>query len=102
MAELINVFDYEQAAQTTLPEATFAYYAGGAADEITYRENRTVFNRIKLRPRVLTNVSHRTLATTILGHATAMPVIIAPTSLAQLAHPAGEVAIAHAAKNAGI
>src|SRR6266545_3646176 len=102
MAELINAFDYEQAAQAKIPEAFFGYYAGGAADEITLRENRAVFNRLKLRPRVLTNVSHRALETLILGHATAMPMIIAPTAMAQLAHPEGEVAIAHAAKNAGI
>ena len=102
MAEFINTFDYEQAAQTKIPEAFFGYYAGGAADEITLRENRTVFNRLKLRPRVLTNVSHRALETTILGHTTSMPMLIAPTAMAQLAHPAGEVAIAHAAKNAGI
>jgi 4-hydroxymandelate oxidase len=102
MTEFINTFDYEQAAQAKIPESFFGYYAGGAADEITLRENRTVFNRIKLRPRVLTNVNHRTLATTILGHATAMPMIIAPTAMAQLAHPEGEVAIAQAAKNAGI
>ncbi len=102
MTEFINTFDYEQAAQAKIPEAFFGYYAGGAADEITLRENRTAFNRIKLRPRVLTNVNHRTLATTILGHATAMPMIIAPTAMAQLAHPEGEVAIAQAAKNAGI
>ena len=102
MAELINTFDYEQAAQAKMPAAFFGYYAGGAADEITLRENRTVFNRSKLRPRVLTNVSHRALETTILGHATAMPLIIAPMAMAQLAHPEGEVAIAHAAKHAGI
>jgi 4-hydroxymandelate oxidase len=102
MAELINTFDYEQAAQTEIPASFFGYYASGAADEITLWENRTVFNRIKLRPRVLTNVSQRALDTTILGHATAMPMIIAPTAMAQLAHPEGEVAIAQAAKNAVI
>ncbi|HSF29398.1 MAG TPA: alpha-hydroxy-acid oxidizing protein [Candidatus Tectomicrobia bacterium] len=102
MAELINTLDYEQAAQTEIPESFFGYYAGGAADEITLREHRTVFNRIKLRPRVLTNVSQRALDTTILGQATAMPIIITPTAMAKLAHPEGEVAIAQAAKKAGI
>jgi 4-hydroxymandelate oxidase len=102
MAALINTFDYEQEAQATMPEAFFGYYSGGAADEITLRENRTVFNKLKLRPRILRDVSHRVLETTILGHTTAMPVLIAPMAMAQLAHPTGEMAIAHAAKNAGI
>jgi len=102
MMKLINLFDYEQAAQTKIEESFFGFYAGGSADEITLRENRTVFNSIKLRPRVLTNVSQRALDTTILGHTTAMPIIIAPTSMAKLAHPDGEVAIAQAAKSAGI
>jgi 4-hydroxymandelate oxidase len=102
MPPLINLLDYEQAVQTKLPESVFGYYAGGAADEITLHENRAVFNRITLWPRVLIDVSQRALATTILGHATAMPIMIAPTAMAKLAHPDGEVAIAQAAKNAGI
>jgi len=102
MPTLVNLFDYEQAAQTKLPESVFGFYAGGAADEITLRENRAVFDRIKLRPRVLTNVSQRALETTLLGHVTAMPIIIAPLAMAKLAHPDGEVAIAQAAKNADI
>jgi 4-hydroxymandelate oxidase len=102
MTTLINLFDYEQEAKTKLPESFFGYYAGGAADEITLRENRIVFDRIKLRPRVLTDVSQRTLATTILGHAAAMPLLIAPAAMAKLAHPDGELAIARAAKSANV
>ncbi|MCB0191359.1 MAG: alpha-hydroxy-acid oxidizing protein [Anaerolineae bacterium] len=100
--KLINLFDYEQAAQSKMRASFFGYYAGGAGDEITLRENRTVFDSIKLRPRVLIDVSHRTLETTILGHPTALPVVIAPMALAKLAHRKGEVAIATAAKKAGI
>jgi len=102
MTTLINLYDYEQEAKTKLPESFFSYYAGGAADEITLRESRIVFNRIKLRPRVLTDVSQRTLDTTILGHATAMPLITAPAAMAKLAHPDGELAIAQAAKSANV
>ena len=51
--KLINLFDYEQAAQSKMRASFFGYYAGGAGDEITLRENRTVFDSIKLRPRVL-------------------------------------------------
>ena len=100
--ELINLFDYEQAAQEKIPESIFDFYAGGAADEITVGENRTVFNSIRLRPRILTNVRRCASDTTIMGHPSAMPIIIAPTAMAKLAHPDGELAIARAAKNAGI
>ena len=102
MAKLINTFDYEREARTKMPESFFGYYAGGAADEITLRENRTVFDNLKLRPRVLVDVGNRFQETTVLGQATAMPVLIAPMAMAQLAHPGGEVAIAQAAKNAKI
>jgi 4-hydroxymandelate oxidase len=102
MVNLINLFDYEQAAQEKIQESFFGYYAGGAGDEITLRENRSVFDSIKLRPRVLTDVSRRCLDTTILGQPTTMPIIIAPTAMAKLAHPDGEVAIARAAEHAGI
>lgn len=102
MTKLINLFDYEQAAQTRMPESFFGYYAGGSADEITLRENRLAFDRIRLRPRVLVDVSQRLLDTTILGYAAQLPLMIAPTAMAKLAHPEGEVAIAQAAKNAGI
>lgn len=100
--KLINLFDYEKAAQEKIPESFFGYYAGGAADEITLRENRADFDRIQLRPRVLRDVSLRVLETTILDQPTAMPILIAPTAMAKLAHPAGELAIAQAAKNAGL
>jgi len=102
VTKLINLFDYEQAAQTRMPESFFGYYAGGSADEITLRENRLAFDRIRLRPRVLVDVSQRLLDTTILGYAAQLPLMIAPTAMAKLAHPEGEVAIAQAAKNAGI
>jgi 4-hydroxymandelate oxidase len=100
--KLINIFDYEQASQSKIPADSFGYYAGGAGDGITLRENRTAFNRLKLCPQILVDVSRRDLGTTLLGQATAMPVVIAPTAMAKLAHPDGEVAIARAAKNAGI
>jgi 4-hydroxymandelate oxidase len=102
MVDLINLFDYEEAAQEKIQGSFFGYYAGGAGDEITLRENRSVFDSIKLRPRVLTDVSRRCLDTTILGQPTTMPIIIAPTAMAKLAHPDGEVAIARAAEHAGI
>jgi 4-hydroxymandelate oxidase len=97
----LNLHDYAVAAQNALSEMTFGYYAGGAADQITLRENHAAFERIKLWPRTLVDVSQRDLSTTVLGHNIDFPVIVAPTAMAALAHPDMELGIARAAKNAG-
>lgn len=99
--ELINVFDFEEAARAKLPAMVFDYYAGGAQDEVTLRANRAAFERIALRYRVLMDVSHRDLVTTVLDQPVAMPILIAPTAFHGLAHPEGEVATARAAAKAG-
>ena len=102
MPELLSLHDYELAAQAALGPAAFDYYAGGAMDEITLRENRAGFDRLRLRPRVLVDVSCRQLSTTLLGRSIPFPVLIAPTALHGLAHPDGEVATARAAGAEGI
>jgi len=97
----INLFDYAAAAKDLLTDSAYGYYAGGAADEITRQENRTAFNRIKLWPRMLVDVSTRDLTTTVLGHEIDFPAIVAPTAMAALAHPDKELGIARAAKKVG-
>ncbi|MDX6511414.1 MAG: 4-hydroxymandelate oxidase [Gaiellaceae bacterium] len=100
--EPINVFDYERLAEERLPAATLGYYAGGAGDEWTLRENRQAFERLVLRPRVLRGLSEppRT-ATTVLGTDVSMPLLVAPLSLQRLAHADGEAATARGAAAAG-
>jgi len=99
---LLAIKDYEQAAKSKIDEAFFEYYAGGAADELTLKENRASYGRIKLLPRVLADVSERDMSTNILGQEISFPLIIAPTAMAKMAHPDGEIAIAQAAKNTGL
>lgn len=99
--ELVNVFDYEAAARSTLPKMTYDYYRSGANDEITLRENHSAYERIKLNPRVLRDISKRDLTTTILGQTVSMPILVAPTAFHRMAHPEGEVATARAAGKAG-
>src|SRR6266542_3914742 len=74
---------------------------GGAGDEVTLRENLAAFERCKLRPRVLVDVSSVSTATTVLGTQVALPILIAPLALQRMAHPDGELATAHAAAAAG-
>src|SRR5690606_32478752 len=77
------------------------YYAGGAHDEITLRENREAFQRLTLHYRVLRDVSARSLEIELLGDTLSMPIVIAPTAFQQLATEEGETATARAAARAG-
>jgi 4-hydroxymandelate oxidase len=99
--ELLNVVDYERAAEERLDPATFGYFAGGANDEWTLAENRAAFGRWVLRPRMLVDVSELTTATTVLGTELSFPVLVAPMAFQGLAHPDGEVAMARGAAAAG-
>jgi isopentenyl diphosphate isomerase/L-lactate dehydrogenase-like FMN-dependent dehydrogenase len=98
---LLNVWDYEAAAAERLEPGAHGYYAGGAGDELTLRDNVEAFRRWQLRPRVLVDVETCTTATTVLGHDVSMPLLIAPVAFQRVAHPDGEVGMARAAKAAG-
>jgi isopentenyl diphosphate isomerase/L-lactate dehydrogenase-like FMN-dependent dehydrogenase len=97
----VNVWDYERLAEEKLDANAHAYFAGGAGDEITMRENVAAFVRRKLRPRVLVDVGSISTSTTVLGTEIALPVLIAPLAMQRLAHPDGELATARAAAAAG-
>jgi isopentenyl diphosphate isomerase/L-lactate dehydrogenase-like FMN-dependent dehydrogenase len=98
---LLNVADYEREAERRLDAGPFGYYAGGAGDEVTLRDNVASFSRWQLRPRVLVDVGEVTTATEVLGREVSMPLLVAPTAFHRLAHPDGELATARAAAAAG-
>jgi isopentenyl diphosphate isomerase/L-lactate dehydrogenase-like FMN-dependent dehydrogenase len=97
----VNVWDYERLAAGKLDPNAHAYFAGGAGDEVTLRDNLAAFERRKLRPRVLVDVRNVSTATTVLGTEVALPILIAPLALQRMAHPDGEIATARAAAAAG-
>src|SRR6476660_2528402 len=99
--EPLNVWDYEQLAAERLDAAPHGYYAGGAGDELTLRDNVEAFRRWRLRPRLLIDGETCTTATTVLGQDVSMPLLVAPVAFQRVAHPDGEVAMARAAKAAG-
>jgi 4-hydroxymandelate oxidase len=99
---LISLLDLEALAEEHLDPPAFAYYAGGAADEVTLRDNPAAWGRHRLRPRVLVDVSTVDAGTTVLGSPVAMPVGVAPTALHGLARPEAELATARAAARAGV
>ena len=97
----VNVSDYERLAGDALEEGALGYFAGGAGDELTLRENLAAFERLKLRPRMLVDVSGTTTATTVLGREVSMPLLVAPTAIQKMCHPDGESATARAAAAVG-
>ena len=80
----------------------FAYVAGGAGREQTMTANRQAFDRYKIIPRMLRDVSSRDLSGSLFGHALPAPVLLAPIGVLELAHPAADLAVARAAADAGI
>lgn len=101
MTTPVNVADYERLAAERLDAGLLGYYAGGAADERTLRDNVAAFARHRLLPRVLVDVGDVRTDTTILGGDVALPVLVAPTALHGMAHPDAEPGMARAAAQAG-
>ncbi|NEO62313.1 MAG: alpha-hydroxy-acid oxidizing protein, partial [Moorea sp. SIO4G2] len=101
MNQPINLFEYEALAPQYLSSMALDYYASGAWDEVTLRDNRAAFEQIKLRPRMLVDVSQRDLSTQILDQFLPIPILVAPMAFQCLANPEGELATARAAAEVG-
>jgi 4-hydroxymandelate oxidase len=97
----INLFDYEALAQQYMTPVIWDYFQGGSGDEITLRNNRSAFERIRLRPRVLIDISDVQVQTSVLGVPIQMPIVVAPMSAHMLVHPEGELATARGSGQAG-
>ncbi len=95
--ELINVWDYESRARELLPKMAYDYFASGALDEVTLRDNRAAYDAIKLKYHVMVDVSTRDLSTRVLGQSVSMPILVAPMAFQRLANDDGEVGMARAA-----
>jgi 4-hydroxymandelate oxidase len=102
MTTPLNLRAYEELARQVLPKGNFDYYAGGAGDEITLRENEQAWGRLRLRPRVMVDVSDCDLSTTVLGESVSMPILSAPCAFNMLAHPEGELAVSRAVAGLGM
>jgi isopentenyl diphosphate isomerase/L-lactate dehydrogenase-like FMN-dependent dehydrogenase len=97
----ISAAGYERLAEEILDPGAHGYFAGGAGDERTLRENVAAFDRWRLRPRVLVDVADVDTGTTVLGEPVAMPILVAPVAFQRLAHADGEAGMARAAAGAG-
>ena len=91
----------QAAAARRLPEAVRHYYEAGAGDGISLAEAAAAWARIRLRPRVLRDVSDVTTAVELLGRRRGTPVLAGPTAAHGLACPEGEAATARGTAAAG-
>jgi len=97
-----NIADLRGIACSRLPKGLFEFVDRGTEDEVSLRNNRAVFERIRLKPRTLVGVSDRNQEITLFGNQHKMPIVIAPTGIAGLLWHEGEIALARAAAEAGI
>lgn len=95
------VEDYQRLAHDRLPADVWDFIDGGGGGERTLVANRDAFDRVRLRPQVLVDVSERDTATTLFGLPLAAPIGVAPTAYHQLVHPDAEVGTAAGAGKAG-
>ncbi|MGE8498762.1 MAG: alpha-hydroxy acid oxidase [Pseudomonas sp.] len=91
------VADYEPFARERMSEQAWAYIAGGAADELTLRENVSAFQRLRLRSRVLADLAGGNTRLQLFGQTFQHPIMLAPVAYQKLAHPEGELATVLAA-----
>jgi isopentenyl diphosphate isomerase/L-lactate dehydrogenase-like FMN-dependent dehydrogenase len=87
----------QRAREVMLPEA-FAYIAGGAGAETTILNNKAAFNKWRIVPRMMGDVSKRTMGIELFGKKLPSPVLLGPVGVLSIAHPEAEIAVARAAK----
>lgn len=97
-----TIEDLREIAKKRVPRTFFEYVEAGSYDELTLRANRTDLDALTLRQRVMTDVSSRGQATTIVGEQVSMPVALAPAGLTGSMYPNGEIHAARAAQTFGV
>jgi len=102
LRKILSLDDFEDAARRHLPRPVFAYVHGGVEDNISRSDNRAAFEEIGFLPRVLVDVSRRSTATELFGHAYSAPFGIAPMGISALSAYRGDLVQARAAQAANV
>lgn len=97
-----NIEELRLVAKRWLPNFVFEYVDSGAEDEVTLRENRSVFDAWRLVPSALVDASKRDTSTTLLGKRVEFPLVIAPTGYNGMQRREADIALARAAAQRGI
>jgi 4-hydroxymandelate oxidase len=101
MTEPVTLADHQRLAQERMDPGAWAYLFGGAADEITLRDNQAAWQTLRLQPRVLRPLAQGHTRLALLDRTLEHPILIAPMAYQRLAHPHGEQASALAAAMQG-
>ncbi|HEY0963515.1 MAG TPA: alpha-hydroxy acid oxidase [Pseudomonadales bacterium] len=96
--DIASASDYERYARARLDDNAWTFLTAGAADEVTLRDNRAAFDRIRMRSRVLGKVQGGHTRLALFGQRFEHPVFLAPIGYQKLFHPDGEAASALAAR----
>jgi isopentenyl diphosphate isomerase/L-lactate dehydrogenase-like FMN-dependent dehydrogenase len=88
VTQAYSIADLRRMAERSIPRPIFDFFDGGAEDEVTLRDNRAAFERVRLLPRVLEDVRAPDLSCQILGGPSKLPIVIAPTGAIGIAWPA--------------
>lgn len=102
MADPVCLADFESSARARLPAAVWDFIAGGSGAETTLAANRAAFESVAVLPRVLAGNGLADTRCRLLRAEASMPVATAPMAYQRLVHPDGEVALAEAARDAGV
>ena len=102
MTPALDIADLKKQARRRVPKMFFDYADSGSYTQSTYAANETDFGKIKLRQRVLVDMTNRSLETEMIGQKVSMPVALAPTGLTGMQHADGEILAAQAAEETGV
>ncbi|MCU1237386.1 MAG: FMN-dependent alpha-hydroxy acid dehydrogenase [Candidatus Solibacter sp.] len=97
MEKLLSLYDFETEAHTKISHGAWERISGGAADELTLKWNREAYDQLRLKPRVLVDVSHVDTRVNLLGAELPFPILCAPTGGQGLIQPDGDLAAARGA-----
>jgi len=98
----VSVERLERRAQDAMSPEAFAYIAGGAGTEETMRENRAAFERWRIVPRVLHDVSQRDTTVELFGTRLPSPFVLCPIGVLEMAHRDADLAVARASAAEGV
>lgn len=98
----LTIQELEAIAHNKMDKQTRDYYNEGADSGSTLRENISAFEKYRIRPRVLRDVSAIDPSVNIFGHNNSVPIGVAPTAMQCLAHPDGEIGTANACRDMNV
>lgn len=102
LSSILSSLDFETAAERTLSKKAWAFFSSAATDLISLNANRSFFDRVWFRPRILRDVKSADTTCRVSDVKSNLPVIVAPAAMARLAHKSGEKGIAKACAKKGI